>query len=173
MLPTPPDAPVTRISPPSALTPCSCIAIALNIAVYALVLLYLLHSVALLLLPRRNPTLYAERTVRIPLWLPAAAKRTVLHVEGPGVDRRVAVSPGQNRILMVEVDSRGPWTLDFHSNRIGYLQPDDTPVSVRSVTPTFSSDFGVRVINALAPDATTRSLPPGTHGWSMRSGTPG
>jgi len=45
------------------------IALALNIAVYALVLLYLLHSVALLLLPLRNPKLYAERTVRIPLWL--------------------------------------------------------------------------------------------------------
>jgi APA family basic amino acid/polyamine antiporter len=45
------------------------IALALNIAVYALVLLYLLHSVALVLLPRWNPKLYAERTVRIPLWL--------------------------------------------------------------------------------------------------------
>jgi basic amino acid/polyamine antiporter, APA family len=45
------------------------IALALNIAVYALVLLYLLHSLALVLLPRWNPQLYAQRTVRIPLWL--------------------------------------------------------------------------------------------------------
>ena len=45
------------------------IALALNIAVYALVLLYFLHSLALVLLPRWNPQLYAQRTVRIPLWL--------------------------------------------------------------------------------------------------------
>ena len=45
------------------------IGLALSIAVYALVLLYLLHSVALLLLPRRNPELFAQVTVGIPLWL--------------------------------------------------------------------------------------------------------
>jgi len=77
-------------------------------------------------------------TLRIPLSLPAATKRTVLHLEGPGVDRRVAVTPGQNHVLSVAVDYRGPWTLSWHSDRVGYLQPDDTPVSVRSATPTFS-----------------------------------
>ena len=45
------------------------IGLALSIAVYALVILYLLHSVALLLLPRRNPELFAQVTVGIPLWL--------------------------------------------------------------------------------------------------------
>jgi len=45
------------------------IGLALNIAVFALVLLYLLHSVALLLLPRMNPALFREVTVAIPLWL--------------------------------------------------------------------------------------------------------
>jgi len=48
------------------------IGLALNIAVYALVLLYLLHSVALLLLPRMNPRLFSEVTVTIPLWLQRA-----------------------------------------------------------------------------------------------------
>jgi basic amino acid/polyamine antiporter, APA family len=43
------------------------IALALNIAVYALVLLYFLHSLALLLLPRLNPELYRSATVAIPL----------------------------------------------------------------------------------------------------------
>ncbi|MGZ7080756.1 MAG: APC family permease, partial [Thermoanaerobaculia bacterium] len=43
------------------------IALALNIAVYALVLLYFLHSLALLLLPRWNPELFREVTVRVPL----------------------------------------------------------------------------------------------------------
>jgi hypothetical protein len=89
--------------------------------------------------PARNGRV--EGTLRIPLSLPAGTKGTVLHLEGPGVDRRVAVRPGQNRVLSVEVDSRGPWTLSWHSNRVGYLQPDDTPVSVRSATPTFSGRF--------------------------------
>lgn len=48
------------------------IGLALNIAVYALVLLYFLHSLALLLLPRLNPALFAEVTVAIPLWLQRA-----------------------------------------------------------------------------------------------------
>jgi hypothetical protein len=81
-------------------------------------------------------------TLRVPLSLPAGTKRTVLHLEAPGVDRRVAVSPGQNRVVTIDVDYRGPWTLSFHSSRIGYLQPDDTPVSVRSAAPTLSRSFG-------------------------------
>lgn len=43
------------------------VSLALNIAVFALVLLYLIHSVALLLLPRLNPELHAA--VRLPLSL--------------------------------------------------------------------------------------------------------
>jgi APA family basic amino acid/polyamine antiporter len=42
------------------------ISLALNIAVFALVLLYCLHSLALLLLPRANPVLFASVTIRIP-----------------------------------------------------------------------------------------------------------
>ena len=42
------------------------VSLALNIAVFALVVLYFLHSIALLVLPRLNPRLYAEVTVRIP-----------------------------------------------------------------------------------------------------------
>ena len=42
------------------------VSLALNIAVFALVVLYFLHSIALLLLPRLNPQLYAQVTVRIP-----------------------------------------------------------------------------------------------------------
>lgn len=41
------------------------IGLALNIAVFALVVLYFLHSIALLLLPRWNPELYAQVTVHI------------------------------------------------------------------------------------------------------------
>lgn len=43
------------------------IALALNIAVFALVLLYFIHSLALLCLPRANPALFASVTVRTPL----------------------------------------------------------------------------------------------------------
>lgn len=42
------------------------LSLALNIALFALVLLYCLHSVAFLLLPRSNPKLYDEITVNLP-----------------------------------------------------------------------------------------------------------
>jgi APA family basic amino acid/polyamine antiporter len=45
------------------------VSLALNIAVFALVLLYFLHSLALLLLPRANPELYRSATLRLPLSL--------------------------------------------------------------------------------------------------------
>ena len=45
------------------------VSLALNIAVFALVVLYFLHSFTLLVLPRRNPTLYGEVTARVPLGL--------------------------------------------------------------------------------------------------------
>ncbi|MDP9362428.1 MAG: APC family permease, partial [Acidobacteriota bacterium] len=43
------------------------VSLALNIAVFALVVLYFLHSVALLALPRANPALYASVTLPMPL----------------------------------------------------------------------------------------------------------
>ncbi len=43
--------------------------LALNIAVFALVALYFLHSFALLMLPRANPELFRSATLRLPLWL--------------------------------------------------------------------------------------------------------
>jgi hypothetical protein len=42
------------------------VGLALGIAVIALVALYALHSLALLMLPRCNPRLYAEATTNIP-----------------------------------------------------------------------------------------------------------
>jgi basic amino acid/polyamine antiporter, APA family len=49
------------------------IGLALNIAVFALVLLYFVHSLALLLLPRLNPELYASVTAPIPRPVQVAA----------------------------------------------------------------------------------------------------
>ena len=49
------------------------LSLALNIAVFALVLLYFLHSVAFLLLPRMNPTLNREITIAMPVWLQRVA----------------------------------------------------------------------------------------------------
>lgn len=43
--------------------------LALTIAVFALIVLYFLHSLTFLLLPRWNPQLYSEITVRIPRWV--------------------------------------------------------------------------------------------------------
>jgi amino acid transporter len=45
------------------------LSLALNIAVFALVILYCLHSVAFLILPRSNPKLYDEIGVNLPRWL--------------------------------------------------------------------------------------------------------
>ena len=92
-----------------------------------------------------------EGTLRLPLSLPIGTKRTVLHLEGPGVDRRVAVSPGQSRVVIVKVSYRGPWTLRFHSNRTGYLQPDQTPISVQAGMPTFRG----RYLGSAAPRSLT------------------
>ena len=49
------------------------VSLALNIAVFALVALYLLHSAALLLLPRWNPALFASAEAPIPLWVQRVA----------------------------------------------------------------------------------------------------
>lgn len=46
---------------------------ALNIAVLALVILYFMHSIALLALPHTNPGLYASVTLRMPRWLQIAS----------------------------------------------------------------------------------------------------
>ncbi|MEA2161900.1 MAG: basic amino acid/polyamine antiporter, family [Thermoanaerobaculia bacterium] len=45
------------------------VSLALNIAVFALVVLYFLHSLALLALPRANPSLFASVTLPLPLWV--------------------------------------------------------------------------------------------------------
>ena len=49
------------------------VGLALNIAVFALVVLYFLHSLALLMLPRMNRELFESVTVRIPLTVQRAA----------------------------------------------------------------------------------------------------
>ena len=54
------------------------VGLALNIAVFALVVLYFLHSLALLLLPRMNPELFRSATLPLPLWLQRFAAVTSL-----------------------------------------------------------------------------------------------
>ena len=59
------------------------LSLALNIAVFALVVLYCLHSLAFLILPRSNPKLYSEIGVNLPRWLMMLA--AVLSVLSMGV----------------------------------------------------------------------------------------
>jgi hypothetical protein len=80
-----------------------------------------------------------EGTLRFPLSLPKQTQRTTLRLQGPGVDRRVTVVPGKSIVVSVQVSHRGPWTLSWHSNRVGYLQPDDRPISVQAGMPALSS----------------------------------
>jgi len=49
------------------------LSLALNVAVFALVVLYFLHSLTFLLLPRRNPKLYSQIAVNIPPLLQRSA----------------------------------------------------------------------------------------------------
>src|SRR5918911_2037398 len=49
------------------------LSLALNIAIFALVVLYFMHSLVFLMLPRRNPPLYRSITVSIPARLQRAA----------------------------------------------------------------------------------------------------
>jgi APA family basic amino acid/polyamine antiporter len=49
------------------------LSLALNIAVFALILLYFLHSWVFLMLPGRNPKLNSEITIGLPVWLQRGA----------------------------------------------------------------------------------------------------
>jgi hypothetical protein len=53
-------------------------------------------------------------------------------------------------VVTIDVDYRGPRRLSFHLSRIGYLQPDETPASVRSATPTFSGHYRAALPTATA-----------------------
>ena len=57
----------------------------------------------------------------------------------PGAGRRPARHrrSGQEHRRLGAGLHRGPWTLSWHSDRIGYLQPDDRPISVQAGMPTF------------------------------------
>jgi hypothetical protein len=49
------------------------LSLALNIAVFALILLYFMHSWVFLMLPGRNPKLNSEITIGLPVWLQRGA----------------------------------------------------------------------------------------------------
>jgi hypothetical protein len=107
------------------------------------------------LAPAGHLTVYPRQgrvhgTLRLRLSLPARTKPTVLHLQGTGVDRRVTVVPGRSIVVSVAVAQRRPWTLDWHSNRVGYLQPDNTPISVQAQMPTFDDGSGDAVPSATA-----------------------
>jgi amino acid transporter len=68
---------------PAALLVSGQLSLALNIAVFALLLVYLLHSYALLRLPARNPSLFAQALTGLPRPLQiAAALASLLSVAG-------------------------------------------------------------------------------------------
>ena len=76
-------------------------------------------------------------TLRFELSLPPHTERTVMQLAAPGLHRKVVVLPGTHRRVMLRVDHRGPWTVDFHTNRPGYLA-DGRPISVQAETPAFT-----------------------------------
>jgi hypothetical protein len=80
--------------------------------------------------------------LQLPLSLPPKprSERTVLQLRGPGVSRRVAIEPGTSRVLTFRVDQRGPWTLNFHTDRPGYLS-DGRSISTMALMPRFSGSY--------------------------------
>ncbi len=90
--------------------------------------------------PARNGRV--RGALRLPLSLPPKprSEKTVLQLHGPGVDRRVTVLPGKSVVLTLPVSHRGPWTLNFHTDRPGYLA-DARAISVMAGMPTFAGLF--------------------------------
>jgi len=85
---------------------------------------------------------YVRGVLHLPLFLPPRprSERTVVQLRAPGVIRRVVVLPGRKAELTFPVSHKGPWTLDFHTDRPGYLG-DGRPVSVMAKTPSFSGTY--------------------------------
>ena len=82
-----------------------------------------------------------QGTLKLPLSLPKGTRRTVLQLHGPGVNRRVVVTPTKRLLVELPVSHKGPWTLSFHTDHPGYLQPDERPISVQAQLPSFSGSF--------------------------------
>ena len=80
------------------------LSLALNIAVFALVLLYCLHSLAFLTLPRRNPRLYGEIGLNLPRWLMTGA--ALLSVFSMGVLIAVQVVQDINTLMTHSLKER-------------------------------------------------------------------
>jgi amino acid transporter len=80
------------------------LSLALNIAVFALVLLYCLHSVAFLILPRSNPKLYAEISIGLPRWLMIGA--ALLSVLSMGVLIAVQVTQDVQTLMTQSLRER-------------------------------------------------------------------
>jgi amino acid transporter len=80
------------------------LSLALTIAVFALVILYFLHSLTFLFLPRRNPGLYREIDIGIPVWLQKTA--ALLSVMSMGVLIFVQVSQDLGTLRMQTLSER-------------------------------------------------------------------
>jgi hypothetical protein len=75
--------------------------------------------------------------LRLQLSLPPNTERTVLQLAAPRLRTKVVVLPGKARSVVLPVAGRAPWTLNFHTNRPGYLQ-DGRPISVKAAMPVFT-----------------------------------
>jgi amino acid transporter len=80
------------------------LSLALTIAVFALFLLYFLHSLTFLLLPRRNPQLYKQISVGIPVWLQRGA--ALLSVLSMGLLIFVQVTQDAHTLLTQSLSER-------------------------------------------------------------------
>lgn len=93
-----------------------------------------------------------QGTLRIVLWMPRGTQRTPLRLSAAGLDLRLAIAPGERRVLELPVTACGPWTVFLTTSRPGYLG-DARMVSVAAEPPTFARDR-----SGLGSCGTTRSL---------------
>jgi hypothetical protein len=96
---------------------------------------WLAHAGEIQVWPARGD--WVRGTLRLRLSLPQRTERTVLELQAPGLERKVAILPAGKRTLVLPVDGRGPWTLRFLTRRPGYLA-DGRVISVKAAMPVFT-----------------------------------
>src|SRR5207248_4096705 len=77
---------------------------------------------------------WTRGTLTLTLSLPAGTERTPLHFRAGGLDRRIAIRPGEQRTVVFRLAQRGPWRLVFQTPVRGFLS-DGRAISVQSASP--------------------------------------
>ncbi|MDQ3747229.1 MAG: APC family permease [Acidobacteriota bacterium] len=128
------------------------LSLALNVSIFALVILYFMHSLVFLTLPRRNPALYRSITVSIPVWLQRAAAALSVLTMGA----LVAVQVSQDARTLSEQS----FMQRLNSHSLTSLELALVWSLVGAALYAFARRGGARGAHALAPIADEPALDP-------------